>query len=370
MLQQARALAQRLSSTFPLIIQAPMAGGITSPALVAAVSNAKGVGSFATGYLSAEQVQLGIQRIKALTKHPFAVNVFIPNEPTQNNAQAKCYQDALNQFKQALNLPEAYELPSSLVAENNFQSIIDVLLQEQVSIVSFTFGNLPAETIQAFKSNGTYLIGTATSLEEARLLADSKIDAIVLQGHEAGGHRGGFLTPSQNSSIGTMAFIPQVAKHIKLPLIAAGGIMDGSGIVAALALGASGVQMGTAFLTTAESTANEMYKKSLLNLRDSAFDSTTATTAYSGKTSRGIHTPFIDHIEAVVPEIPAYPIPNILSSSLRKEAIKQGVFNYMPMWSGQGVSGIRDNLTAKQLLQQLRAEIQAALNDLTDNQQT
>ncbi len=256
MRQKVLAFAQQFSSCAPVIIQAPMAGGITSPALVAAVSNAGGIGSFATGYLSTADVKQGIQSIKALTKHPFAVNLFIPNNPIQNTVQAQCYQDALNQLGCELNLPEAHELPTALVPEDNFQSMIDVLLEEKISIVSFTFGNLPPDLIKAFKSNGSYLMGTATSLEEARLLADSGIDAIVLQGHEAGGHRGGFLTPTEHASMGTMALISQVVKQIKQPLIAAGGIMDGSGIAAACALGASGVQMGTAFLTTAESTAN------------------------------------------------------------------------------------------------------------------
>jgi len=366
MRQQARALAQRLSSELPVIIQAPMAGGITSPALVAAVSNAKGVGSFATGYLSAEQVEQGIRKIKELTNKPFAVNVFIPNTPEENPAQIKQYHEALNQFKRELNLPEEHEVPSCLVPEDNFQAIIDILLQERVEIVSFTFGNLPLDVIKAFKNNNTYLIGTVTSLEEAKLLADSGIDALVLQGHEAGGHRGGFFTSAKQASIGTLALIPQVARQITLPLIAAGGIMDGSGIVAALALGASGVQMGTAFLTTEESTANATYKAALLGMRNSASDPTASTTAYSGKMARSIHTPFIEHIEGSVSSMPAYPIPNTLSGPVRKEAAKQGTSNYMSMWSGQGVSLVREGLTAEALLQQLHAEIKLALDSLAE----
>lgn len=367
MAQHVRALAQRFSADSPLIIQAPMAGGITSPGLVAAVSNANGIGSFATGYLTSSAVLQGIQEIKRLTNNPFAVNVFIPNAPELDVHQIQRYQEALNKFRRLLHLSEEHHLPTTLIPDDNFQEIIDILLEERVDIASFTFGNLPSEMIQAFKANGTFLIGTATSLEEALFLEEAGIDAIVLQGHEAGGHRGGFLSEANHASIGAMALIPQVARQVEIPLIAAGGIMDGPGIIAALVLGASAVQMGTAFLTTKESTANPAYKKHLLEMKRSGTDPTVLTSVYSGKLARGIRTPFVEYMDDMVLSIPPYPIPNTLSRLLRKEAAKQGMLDCMSMWSGQGVSLIREPLSVSDLIKQLHFEVKQALTALNQS---
>ncbi|EKD74091.1 MAG: hypothetical protein ACD_45C00080G0001, partial [uncultured bacterium] len=194
----------------------------------------------------------GVAEIKQLTTRPFAVNVFIPNHPMSslNIQHITQYQLALNQFRRDLKLPEETHIPETLVPKDNLSEMIDVILQEQIKICSFTFGNLPEATIRRLKQHDVYLIGTATSLEEAKILAATGIDAIVAQGYEAGGHRGGFLTPEKSALIGTMALIPQLTQHIEKPIIAAGGIMRGSSAIAAISLGASGVQMGTAFLAT------------------------------------------------------------------------------------------------------------------------
>lgn len=357
-------LLERFSLKFPIIIQAPMAGGITTPELVAAVSNAQALGSFATGYLKTEQVKAGIQQIKKLTHFPFAVNLFIPNESKQDMDQIKQYQHHLNKFRHELGM-QAEQVVSPLALSDNFYEIIDVLLEEKIQIVSFTFGNLPVEVIQKFKKNSVYLMGTANSLEEAQRLASSEIDAIIAQGSEAGGHRGGFFTPFKQASVGTMALIPSLVRGIDRPIIAAGGIMDGRGIVAATALGACAVQMGTAFLSTKESGCHPSYKKELTEAKNKPYDVTTVTDVFSGKMARGINTSFIEYMEAHLSSVPDYPIPHNLSSPLRKEAAQQKATQLMSMWSGQGLPLITDNLSANALIEQLRDEIEASLKDFS-----
>ncbi|MBA2650375.1 MAG: nitronate monooxygenase [Legionella sp.] len=338
-----------------------MAGGITTPKLVATVSNADALGSFATGYLNTQAVKEGIREINKLTRKPYAVNVFVPNAAKTHHQHIQEYQRALNVFRRQLDIAEEHQIPSPILPADNFSEIIDTLLEEKVPIVSFTFGNLPNDVIKAFKQNGTYLIGTATSLKEAEILAASNIDAIVAQGAEAGGHRGGFFSSFKNSTIGTMVLVRQIVKNINKPIIAAGGIMDGQGIMAATFLGASAVQMGTAFLTLKESGINSTYREQLLKAKDSKEDITTLTNVYSGKTARGIQTEFIDYMQTHVTNIPDYPIAHELSGSLRKAAAKKGVTNCMSMWCGQGVSLIDERLTVDAFIKKLREEIEESL---------
>ena len=351
----------------PVIIQAPMAGGISTPHLVAAVSNAHGLGSYATGYLTKAQVDADLHIIKSLTSRPFAANLFIPpTQASQDEAKIKAYQLAINRYKKILDMPEQNESLASLSKPDNFYEIVESLLIHKVPIVSFTFGNLPVEIIKEFKKNGTYLVGTATSLEEAKILAASNIDAIVAQGIEAGGHRGGFFTEPRHARSGTMALVAQIIKHIDShPVIAAGAIMDGSEIVAALTLGASAVQMGTAFLTTRESGATNTYKTALIKCRGLDHDPTRLTTAFSGKLARGIENQVMREINEC--ETPEYPIPHLISAAMRREAAKQGKSQFMSLWCGQGINKIRDEVEAADLINQLRDEVTIYLQDLSKN---
>ncbi|EKD75392.1 MAG: 2-nitropropane dioxygenase NPD [uncultured bacterium] len=359
--------ASRFCLRFPSIIQAPMAGGITTPKLVAAVSNANGLGSFATGYLTTEQVQSGIREIKQLTKRPFIANLFIPNQAEKDDPQIRVYQNTLNKFRRDLGMKEENASTPFSLPKDNFDGIIEVLLSENVPIVSFTFGNLEPTLISRFKERKIYLIGTATSLEEAKILSESGIDAIVAQGHEAGGHRGGFFTPPRHACVGTIALVPQLVNNIERPIIAAGGIMEGRSIAAVFALGAAAVQMGTAFLTTEESGANQNYQSMLRGMKKHGCDMTTLTAAYSGKMARGIVTEFINYMEEHIPSFPPYPIPNILSTPVRREATKQNATHIMSMWSGQGTPLIRNNLTAAQLLEQLHDEFVESIKRLSSS---
>ncbi|HLB42966.1 MAG TPA: nitronate monooxygenase [Gammaproteobacteria bacterium] len=368
MLNRSITFAKKLELRWPVIIQAPMAGGITTPSLVATVSNKDCLGSFATGYLPAEKVRNGIREIKALTKKAFAVNLFIPNKFNINIEQARAYQHLLNNFRRKLKMAEEDDLPSPLLPKDNLDNIVDILLEEEIRIISFTFGTLPKEYIRRFKNKNVYLIGTATSLDEAKILADQETDAIIVQGHEAGGHRGGFFTPERSASIGNMALIPSAVDAVKCPVIAAGGIMDGRGIIAAIALGAAGVQMGTAFLTTKESGANSTYKEELCKAKTCNDDATTLTKAYSGKLARGLQTDFIKTIEESTISIPSYPTPHYLSTNIRKEAANQKQRDMMSMWSGQGVPLIRQEISTEKFLDELFTEVDTLLSDISTSQ--
>ena len=231
---------------------------------------------------------------------------------------------------------------------------------------SFTFGLLPTSAVQAIKAKGTYLIGTATTVEEALQLEKSGVDAIIAQGSEAGGHRGTFANDFSSGMIGTMALVPQVVDAVRVPVIASGGIMDGRGIVAALALGAAAAQMGTAFLTCAESAASEAYKQALLNARE---DQTRITRAFSGRPARGIVNRFmkeveLDHAGDGTDAILPFDLQNPLTRPLRTAAAKQGRAEFLSLWAGQGVRMARRQ-TAAELVARLAREMEAALSAIS-----
>ncbi|GJM06482.1 MAG: nitronate monooxygenase [marine bacterium B5-7] len=337
----------------PAIIQAPMAGGVTTPELVAAVSNAGGLGSFATGYLSAEQIISGIAAIKKLTERPFAVNVFIPNRPMIDKVAIEQYQLALNHFRQQLSLPEETAPLLPALPQDNLAEIVDILLTEKIPVVSFTFGLLPKAMVRKFKAQGTYLVGTANTIADAKALMDLGVDAIVAQGVDAGGHQGGFSEMNENHRKKTMALLTEIVAISTIPVIASGAIMTGEDILIAKQFGAAAVQMGTAFLTTQESGANPFYKTALREAKNKKGEQTVLTKAYSGKWARGLYTDFVKYIENEVDVIPDYPITNALSAPIRKSAAKQGKTALMSLWCGTGISKITSNITVAQLLNQL-----------------
>ncbi len=328
------------------IIQAPMAGGISTPELIAAVSNAGGLGSLGAGYMSADEIRSSIKKIKHLTDKPFAVNLFIPEahdatddeiEQSRKNVQECCSE--LNFNIDSVKPPYA----------PMFDEQMQVILEEEVPVFSFTFG-IPSEYwIEIFKRNGIVLVGTATSLEEAKLLEEYGIDAIVAQGSEAGGHRGTFLGEAEDSLHSISTLLPLLVQHVKIPVIAAGGIMDAQGIVASLKQGALGVQMGSAFLCCSESGAHPSYKKLLLEASD---DKTTLTRAFSGKLARGVTNNFITRMRGFEDEILDYPIQNKLTGAMRREAARQSKTDFMSLWAGQSAYLCRD-CSASGLMQEM-----------------
>lgn len=324
-------LTDLLKIKYP-ILQAPMAGGPTTAQLVAAVSNAGGLGSLGAGYLSADAIRTAIQAIRAQTDRPFAVNLFVPGKKSVDAQQIAQMQELLSPWRRAVGLSDEKVEFSS---EPDFMAQVEVVLAEKVPVFSFTFGIPEISIIQQLKRQHIRVIGTATTVHEAMLLQSAGVDAIVAQGAEAGGHRGTFAGDFANSLIGTMALVPQVVDHVSLPVIASGGIMDGRGLVASLALGAMGVQMGTAFLTSAESGAHPLYKERVLKSQDV---STVVTNVFSGKPARGLLNQFIADMTPHTTDILPYPIQNSLTSGIRKAAGLQNQPEMMSLWAGQAGS--------------------------------
>lgn len=316
------------------IIQAPMAGGITTSELVAAVSNAGGLGMIGAGYMTPLQLKEQIKEIRKLTSHSFGVNLFIPTEFHAKENEVKSANQFLNPFREKLNIPpkELVEIPSITDTLKKFNEQIKVIIEEKVPICSFTFG-LPSKTVIAeLKQHHMVLMGTATSVQEAIAVEESGLDLVVVQGSEAGGHRGGFMNNGDERLIGLMSLIPQVVDSVKIPVIAAGGIMDGRGLMASICLGALAVQMGTAFLTCIESGAHPVHKDAILNASD---DETVVTRSFSGKWARGLVNPFIEKMKEHENDLPEFPVQNSLTQDIRKASSSQNNKDFMSLWSGQ-----------------------------------
>ncbi|ENQ3104820.1 nitronate monooxygenase [Bacillus cereus] len=325
-------VCEKLQITYP-IIQAGMAGTVVTPELVAAVSNSGGLGTLGAGYMSSEQIRLSVRAIRQLTDKPFAVNLFITNDIQMNEKEVAESQQLLQPIREQLQLEI---VKKSVQLPENYKEQLKVLIEENVPVFSFTFDTPTREEIELLKSHGIKIIGTATNVAEGKVLEDLGVHIIVGQGSEAGGHRGTFLGKEQDSMIGTTALIPQLVDAIPhILIVAAGGIMDGRGVVAAYALGAEGVQMGTAFLTCFESAAHNAHKEAIIKSTD---QSTTMTRAFSGKYARGIQNAFIEQMRSKEERFPAYPIQNAVTTEIRQAAVKQNNHEYMSLWAGQASS--------------------------------
>lgn len=311
------------------IIQAGMAGAITTPELVAAVSNSGGLGTLGAGYMSPEQIRKAIYKIRELTNKPFGVNLLLTKEVQIEKEKINEAKVLLNGVNTELGIEEedVVNLPKS------YKEQLQVLVEEKVPVVSFAFQTLEQEEIDELKRRGIKVIGTATHVAEARALAEIGVDIIAGQGSEAGGHRGTFIGKEQDAMIGTFALIPQLVAAVPhIPIVAAGGVMNGQGLVAAFALGAEAVQMGSAFLTSEESITHDVYKEAILKSTDT---STIVTRAFSGKYARGIRNEFIERHEGKEEGLPMYPVQNVLTSKIRQEAATQNKGEYMSLWAGQ-----------------------------------
>lgn len=323
-------ITETLSIRYP-IIQAPMAGGITTTELVAASSKAGILGMIGAGYMSPEQLRTQIQEIKTQTTERFGVNVFVPTDYSVDQSEIEVSHQLLASIRKELNLPtpETISFPN---LHKSFEEQINIILEEEIKVCSFTFG-LPSENlISLLKQQGIVLMGTATNVKEAIACEQAGMDLIVVQGSEAGGHRGTFDENVEGSLIGLMSLIPQIKDHVQTPLIAAGGIMDGRGLVAALHLGADAVQMGTAFLTTIESGAHPQHKEAILK---AAEDETVITKSFSGKSARGLKNRFVQDLLTNEHKLPVFPIQNSLTQDIRKASAQNQDPSFMSLWSGQ-----------------------------------
>jgi nitronate monooxygenase len=342
------------------IIQAPMAGGTTTPELVAAVSNAGALGSLGAAYLAPQQIAEAIAEIRRLTGRPFCVNLFVPPPaPEPGSWDADAVLAFLSGHQVALGLPPP-GVPTSFGPDGEGQWA--AVLAERVPVFSFTLGVPDPALISRFQAGGTRVLGTATTVAEARTLADVGVDGVVAQGSEAGAHRATFAAGFEESLVGTIALVPQVVDAVDVPVIASGGIMDGRGIVAAEALGAAGVQLGTAFLTTHEAGTSAAYRNAVLRARD---DQTVITRAFSGRPARGIVNSFIRQMSAPgAPEPLPFPVHNALTGPMRRAAAQQNDADRLALWAGQGAPLARA-IGAGELVQRLVTERASVLRQLT-----
>lgn len=323
------ALTERLGIRYP-IIQAPMTGGPGTPQLVAAVAEAGGLGSLAGGYLRPEQLREAIAEVRALTDRPFAVSLAANAPAKVDAARIARARELLAPYRAELGLsPETAEPPEP----PDFVEQLDVVLDEKVSALSFIFGVPDAVCLELLRDAGVAILGTATHLLEAIVLEESGVDFIVAQGAEAGGHRGTFIGHPEQGLVGILTLVPLLAKHVRLPIIAAGGIMDGRGIAAARVLGAAGVQMGTAFLACPESGAHPAYKALLSQGSEIA---TTLSRVFTGRCGRVLRNRLVDELHAHEAELPGFPLQLFLTQELGQIAAERGMTDFMALWAGQG----------------------------------
>lgn len=353
--EQTNILRKMLGIGHP-IIQAPMAGGPTTPELVAAVSNAGGLGSFGAGYLSPEEIDSNIRSVRSLTDKPFAVNLFVP-EKAPSTVPSEKVMKRLGEVAVEVGAEVPHEFPSPGFT---FEDQLGVILDKRVPVFSFTFGIPQRVYIEDLKKRGIVVMGTATCVEEAVLIEKAGCSAVIAQGSEAGGHRGTFGAVGSVPMIGGISLVPQIVDNVGVPVVSSGGVMDGRGIAAALALGASAVQMGTAFLSCEEASVPGPW---LDALRKSGDTSTVLTRAFTGKYARGIRNRFIDEFAGLEKEIPEYPIQHGLTRPLRAEAKAKGDPEYMSLWAGQG-SAMSRKCTAGELIKKLVSESREALERL------
>ena len=348
-------LLSRLGIQFP-IIQAPMAG-VSTPSLAAAVSTAGGLGSISVGATNADGARAMIQAVRALTDRPFNVNLFVHEAPRINPAKEAEWLSLLSPLFAALETQAPSSLNTIYQSFKDDDDMLEMLLETRPPIVSFHFGLPGGDKVEALKSAGCILLCTATSVAEAEAAQMAGVDAIIAQGFEAGGHRGVFDPNARDDELGTIALTRHLCHRLKLPIIAAGGIMDGRGIAAARALGAEAAQLGTAFIACPESSADSAYRNALMG--DGA-NHTRMTSVISGRPARclaNMFTTWEDTLETTSP--PDYPRAYDAGKALNQMAKLKDEFGYGAQWAGQGAPLARA-LPAAELVELLAQELAQA----------
>lgn len=312
------------------ILQAPMAGAST-PEMALAVSQAGGLGSIAGAAFAADDITGCAERFRAASDAPFGINLLV-NDPRPPDAAAlDAALERLRPYYDELGAPLP-ERPNRFAHDFNAQ--FEAVLKAAPPVASFAFDLISAERIAALQAAGSYVLGTANTVAEARAWAEAGADGVCAQGMEGGGHRGNFIAGIGASLIGTIALVATVRQAVDLPVVAAGGIMDGQGVAAALAMGADAAQMGTAFLLAEETIVSPVWQAAI---REAPDDPTRLTRAFSGRYARGLENRFMREMRAVEEEVPAYPVQNRLTQPLRAAAEKAGDKDFMSLWAGQAV---------------------------------
>lgn len=341
-----------LRSLFPHpIIQGPMAGGCNTPALVAAVSNAGGLGSLAGSLLSPEKLRHHISDIRSLTNKPFLVNLFVQRPPHPSKEEVERAVELLKPIWTSLGWPDL-ALPFRWCED--FSAQFDTLIALRPAVASFTFDILSPMQVRRLQDVGIVVIGTATRVDEAQAWEAAGANAVIASGIEAGGHRGTFIGDQRDATLGAVELLRGVVAAVRIPVISAGNIMTGADIQERLDLGATAVQMGTAFLVTDESGIHPAYKHRLQHAGNAR---TRLTRAFSGRYARGLENRFMQVMEAVEDKVPPYPVQNALTGPIRFEAAKRGDSELMSLWCGTGVGRAR-RMSAARLMETLVAELQ------------
>ena len=327
----------RLGIEYP-IVQGPL-GGLSSQRLTAAVSNFGGLGSFGALSKTPPEIRDVIAEIRSLTSRPFAVNLWVSME---DDGARSSDETAFNRSLVPL-MGDLAELGVSRPAYRpysplRFEDQARVLLESNVPVFSFVFGIPPREILEECRARGIFTVGTATTPEEAVALEQAGVDAIVASGFEGGGHRGSFLRSAEDSLTGTISLVPRIVDLVDVPVIAAGGIADGRGIVAALALGADAVQMGTVFLACKESGASALHRDALLGEQAGH---TSLTRGFTGRLARGIHNRLLEQLNQSGAEVLPYPLQRALVRNVATAAEAAGRSDLVPLWAGQSAPLLR-----------------------------
>ncbi|QAY60313.1 nitronate monooxygenase [Microbacterium protaetiae] len=308
-------------------------GGLSSIELVAAVSDAGGLGSYGLYGYAPERIRETIAALRQATDRPFAVNLWLPtgDEVTPDDIDLTAASTAAAPLFDELGVPVPAP-PRRFLPDPDEQ--LQAVLEGAPAVLSVVYGVPSAALVTAAHERGIRITGTVTTVAEARAMDAAGVDAIVASGAEAAGHRVSFLVPAEQSLVGTFALVPQVADAVSVPVIAAGGIADRRGVAAAFALGASGVQVGTAFLRTRQSAASDAHRQAIAASTDTT---TVLTRAMSGRLSRGIPNRAVRTLEAADATAP-FPAQNWLTGQFRAEAGKRGLGEYQSLWAGQSAA--------------------------------
>jgi nitronate monooxygenase len=329
------------------VIQAPMAG-VQDHRLTAAVCEAGGLGSLAAAMLTPEGLRAELQALSGATDRPYNVNFFCHTPPVADPVQQAAWQQALSPYYAGMGLDPA-SMPSGAGRVPFGHDSADVLEAFRPAVVSFHFG-LPAPDLLArVKSWGSLVLSSATTVQEAMWLQAQGADAVIAQGLEAGGHRGMFLTDDLSTQMGTFALLPQIVQAVQLPVIAAGGIGSAQGVAAAQALGAAGVQVGTAYLCSHEATTSALHRSALQSPEG---QHTALTRLFSGRPARGIVNRLMRELGPLNPAAPAFPLATAGIAPLRAAAEAQGLSDFTPLWSGQNAASAR-SLSASEITREM-----------------
>jgi nitronate monooxygenase len=333
------------------IIQAPMAG-VQGSALAVAVSSAGGLGSLPCAMLSPDGLRKELAAIRAQTNKPVNVNFFCHTPPRPSPEREAAWRARLAPYY------EEFGIDMSTIVEGGGRApfsaeAADVLDEFRPAVVSFHFGLPSTELLARVRSWGAKVLSSATTVDEARWLEARGVDAIIAQGFEAGGHRGMFLSEDLTTQVGTLALVPQIVSAVKTPVIAAGGIADARGVAAALALGAAGVQVGTAYLLCPEATTSAVHRAAL---KSEAARHTALTNLFSGRLARGIVNRLMKEVGPISAAAPAFPLAAAAIAPLRARAEGVGSGDFSPLWAGQNASGCKE-VRAAQLTRELSAEL-------------